>query len=162
MLELDCYRPGCLADIVGLHARYYARHWNFGLAFEAKVARELAEFLARMDPDRDLFVAAYHDGSVVGSIALDITGSGPDGAHLRWFIVGDAARGTGLGRRLLARAMDFCDESGSAAWLTTFDGLHAARALYERHGFALASERAEDQWSGGVREQLFRRPAKAR
>jgi hypothetical protein len=41
------------------------------------------------------------------------------------------------------------------AWLTTFRGLDAARALYERHGFRLAAEEAADQWSGGVGVQRF-------
>jgi hypothetical protein len=49
----------------------------------------------------------------------------------------------------------------SAVWLTTFAGLDAARALYERYGFALADESDADQWQGGVREQLFKRPAPA-
>lgn len=157
--EFDAYRPGALADIVGLHARYYHRHWGFGLAFETKVAAEMAEFLARRDPARDLFLASYLDGRVLGSVTLDVAGGGPMGAHLRWFIVSDEARGTGLGGMLLSRAMAFCDAAGVSAWLTTFAGLDAARALYERHGFTLTSESTVDQWSGGVREQLFQRPA---
>lgn len=159
--EFDAYRPGCLADIVGLHARYYHRHWGFGQAFETKVAAELAEFVTRRDAERDLFLNAYHDGHVVGSVTLDVVGGGPSGAHLRWFIVSEEARGTGLGGVLLSRAMTFCDEAGLPCWLTTFAGLEAARALYERYGFRLTSESAVDQWSGGVREQLFQRPAAA-
>ncbi|MBL8582123.1 MAG: GNAT family N-acetyltransferase [Rhizobiaceae bacterium] len=145
-----------------MHARYYHRHWGFGQVFEAKVAAGLAEFLARRDPARDLFLNAYHDGRVVGSVTLDVTGGGPSGAHLRWFIVSNDARGTGLGGVLLSRAIAFCDEAGLPCWLTTFSGLQAARALYERQGFTLASESEVDQWSGGVREQLFQRPASLR
>lgn len=40
-------------------------------------------------------------------------------------------------------------------YLTTFDGLHAARYLYESMGFELTKETSVDQWNGGVREQLF-------
>ncbi|MER2534267.1 MAG: GNAT family N-acetyltransferase [Rhizobiaceae bacterium] len=153
---MDGYRPGCLGDIVALHARYYAREWSFGLAFEAKVATELAEFLSRMDLSRDLFVAAYDGDRLAGSIVVDVSGGGPEGAHLRWFIVSDEARGTGLGAALMGRAMHFCDAQGvRRVWLTTFRGLDAARRLYERHGFRLAGERAEDQWQGGVVEQRF-------
>jgi RimJ/RimL family protein N-acetyltransferase len=158
MIEFDGYRPGALADIVGLHARYYARHWNFGLAFEAKVATELAEFLSRMDGARDVFLAAYSQGMVVGSIAIDVSGGGPKGAHLRWFIVGEP--GKGLGKTLLDRGIAHCDRLGvPSIWLTTFAGLDIARALYDRHGFALAGERDQDQWQGGVREQVFVRPS---
>ena len=38
-------------------------------------------------------------------------------------------------------------------------GLDVARALYERFGFRLESENDADQWAGGVREQVFERPA---
>ena len=50
--------------------------------------------------------------------------------------------------------------ANGSCWLTTFAGLGAARALYERHGFVIDSESAVDQWRGGVREQLFVRPAR--
>jgi GNAT superfamily N-acetyltransferase len=157
-IELDAYRPGALAGIVGLHAAYYSREWNFGLAFETMVAAGLAEFLARMDPERDLFLAAYLNGQLVGSIVIDESGGGRDGAHLRWFIVGEAARGCGLGKTLMDRAMAHCDALGCEnVWLTTFAGLGAARALYERHGFVMIAESDVDQWSGGVREQRFER-----
>jgi ribosomal protein S18 acetylase RimI-like enzyme len=146
-----------------MHAAYYARDWHFGLPFEAKVAGELAEFLSRMDSAEDQFLAAYRGDELVGSVVVDRTGGGPMGAHLRWFIVSDAARGTGLGKRLIEAAMAHCDQRlFERVWLTTFAGLDAARALYERHGFALVSEAERDQWSGGVREQLYERRMPAR
>ena len=161
MLTFDGYRPGALASVVGLHARYYALHWGFGLAFETKVATELAEFLSRIDLEKDLFLAAYDGDELVGSIAVDATGGGEHGAHLRWFIV--AKPGFGLGRRLLRSAIEFCDARRYARiWLTTFAGLDAARALYEKHGFVLTSEAETDQWHGGVREQRFERWVDAR
>jgi GNAT superfamily N-acetyltransferase len=156
--EIAGYRPGALAAIVGLHAGYYARHWNFGLPFETKVGAELAEFLARHDAQRDLFLVAYHDGDAVASVIIDQTGGGPQGAHLRWFIVSETMQGKGLGADLLGRAVGFCDERGyERIWLTTFAGLDAARSLYERFGFALAGETKTDQWSGDVVEQIFER-----
>jgi GNAT superfamily N-acetyltransferase len=158
-IEIGGYRPGALAAIVGLHAHYYARHWNFGLPFETKVGAELAEFLARHNPERDLFLAAYGENGAVASVVVDATAGGPRGAHLRWFIVSEEMQGKGLGADLLGRALSFCDERGyQRIWLTTFAGLDAARALYERHGFALAGEAEVDQWSGGVQEQVFERP----
>jgi GNAT superfamily N-acetyltransferase len=156
--EIAGYRPGALAAIVGLHAGYYARHWNFGLPFETKVGAELAEFLARHDPQHDLFLVAYSDGDAVASVIIDQTGGGPRGAHLRWFIVSEQMQGKGLGADLLGRALAFCDERGyERVWLTTFAGLDAARGLYDRHGFVLTGEADSDQWSGGVREQVFER-----
>jgi GNAT superfamily N-acetyltransferase len=156
--EIGGYRPGALAAIVGLHAGYYARHWNFGLPFETRVGAELAEFLARHDPARDLFLVAYFDGDAVGSVIIDQSGGSAQGAHLRWFIVSEQMQGKGLGADLLGRALNFCDELGyERVWLTTFAGLDAARGLYERHGFALTGEAETDQWGGDVREQVFER-----
>lgn len=159
-MEFGGYRPGCVAEIVGLHARYYARAWSFGLPFEAKVAAELGAFLGRMQAGEDLFLTAYDGDDLAGSITVDASGGGSAGAHLRWYIVSDRARGSGLGGLLMDRAMRFCDERGLPVWLTTFAGLDAARRLYERHGFVLAGECADDQWSGGVREQRFERRAR--
>jgi GNAT superfamily N-acetyltransferase len=159
---IDGYRPGALAAVVKLHMDYYAPSWNFGLAFETKVAGELAEFLARRDPDRDLFLAAYEPGGdVVGTITIDAIDAAGTGAHLRWFITGTQARGAGLGRTLFNRAFAFCDARGyDAIYLTTFAGLDAAKHLYEGAGFSLVSENDVDQWQGGVREQRFERRRK--
>lgn len=158
----DAYRPGSLAGVVGLHMAYYGDAWGFGLEFETKVALEMAEFLRRMEPGRDLFLTAWDaEGRLAGSVTVDISGGGPQGGHLRWFIVSSETRGRGLGKDLMTRAMEFCDRQHIVqTWLTTFAGLDAARGLYERHGFRLASESHEDQWRGGVREQLFLRGRK--
>lgn len=152
---LDEYRPGCAASIVALHMDYYAKEWGFGRPFEAMVAHELGAFLARYDPEQDLFLNAFRaDGALLASITID--GAGGDRAQLRWFIVSNAARGAGLGRTLMDRAMAFCRERQFASvYLTTFEGLHAARALYERAGFQLTDETEKDPWSGTVGIQRF-------
>ncbi|MEM8975819.1 MAG: GNAT family N-acetyltransferase [Pseudomonadota bacterium] len=158
-IKLAGYLPGALAETVRLHMEYYAPQWNFGVAFETKVASEMAEFLGRLDADRDLFLTAHNDqGDMLGSITIDAEEVDSEGAHLRWFITSDAARGTGLGRALMSRAIQFCDQCGyDRIYLTTFAGLEAARHLYESFGFVMVSESAVDQWQGGVREQRFER-----
>ena len=154
------YRPGALAALIGLHMAYYAPQWGFGAAFEAKLAGDMGSFVARLDPSRDLFLTAWGaDGRLWGSITIDgIDGHDAAGSHLRWYIVADAARGRGLGAALMARAMAFVDGCGyRRCTLTTFAGLDAARALYERHGFALVAEETADPWSGTVGLQRFDR-----
>ena len=77
-------------------------------------------------------------------------------AHLRWFIVSDALRGKGAGSQLLRTALDFCRDCGyGRVYLSTFEGLHAARHLYEKHGFRLVQERRGAQWGREVIEQRF-------
>jgi GNAT superfamily N-acetyltransferase len=101
---------------------------------------------------------AADDGGLLGSIAIDGEDLGDGSAHLRWFIVADRARGTGLGRRLLEQALAFCDAQGFACTqLWTFDGLHAARRLYEANGFVLAEQWPGTQWGPLVQEQRFER-----
>lgn len=154
---IDGYRPGDLAAVIGLHMDYYAAQWNFGLAFETKIASELAEFLGRFDAQDDLFVCARNaDDRVVASISVDRPARPGDFAHLRWFVVSRDCRGKGLGRRLMDRAVSHCRDNGyGGIYLTTFAGLDAARHLYEAFGFRLVSETDVDQWQGGVREQRF-------
>ncbi len=50
---------------------------------------------------------------MVGSVAIDGEDLGNNEAHLRWFILDDACRGTGIGRQLLACAMQFAINSSS-------------------------------------------------
>jgi len=160
---VEGYQPGILAEIVALHMAYYNQFWDFGVTFETKVGGEIAGFLRRYVPGRDLLLSARtQDGAMIGSITMHGPHDMPDGyddaAHLRWFIVSDEARGKGLGRVLLRCALDFCDEKDyPLAYLTTFSGLHAARHLYESVGFRLVATSAVDQWGAGVQEQRFER-----
>jgi GNAT superfamily N-acetyltransferase len=155
-IALAGYVPGAIGRVAELHASYYSQAWNFGLYFEAKVASELAEFLRRYDPARDGFWTVVKDGRVEGAIALDAAEADAEGAHLRWFILSDALRGQGMGRRLLAAALELCRQRGYArVYLWTFAGLDAARHLYEEFGFQLAEQVEGEQWGRRVLEQRY-------
>lgn len=152
------YRPGCIGDIASLHARFYSQLAGFGSFFEHKVATELAGFATSLpSPDRQLWLC-LEGGRSLASIAID--GDPASGlAHLRWFIVDNTLRGTGIGRQLLERALDFADSRYRQTYLWTFKGLDAARHLYESHGFQLAQEAPGEQWGAAVTEQRFVRNA---
>jgi GNAT superfamily N-acetyltransferase len=150
------YLPGCIGRIAELHGSYYSRHAGFGVHFESKVARELAEFCEHFDAERDGLWLALKQGRVEAAIAIDGSGAGGKGAHLRWFIASDALRGVGVGSRLLAAAIDFCHiRNYEAVYLWTFEGLEAARHLYEKSGFRLAHQQRGRQWGHEVSEQRF-------
>ncbi|BDG70286.1 GNAT family N-acetyltransferase [Roseomonas fluvialis] len=147
------WTPGAIGDIAALHARTYAATHGFGAFFEAKVARELGDFLLRLDPARDLFRCAMRDGRVLGSIALDC-GEDPASAHLRWFILDPALRGQGLGRRWLAEAIGQARRVGlPEIHLWTLDGLDTAARLYAAAGFVLDREVTAQQWGRAVTER---------
>lgn len=150
------YRPGSIGRVTAMHGEYYAREWGFSRYFESKVATGLCDFLERYVETRDGFWTASLDGRIEGAIAIDGTDAETDGAHLRWFIVSDVLRGTGVGGRLIKVAMDFCREQGySRVYLETFAGLEPARHLYEKVGFELTREWQGTQWGTPVREQRF-------
>jgi len=150
------YIPGAIGRVAELHGTYYHTHWGFGLFFEAKVATELAEFLERYDAQRDGFWTARSEGRVEGSIAIDGSHALDGGAHLRWFIMSNTLRGRGVGNRLINAAIDFCRLQGyKRVYLWTFEGLNAARHLYEKAGFTLVEHHRGTQWGTEVTEQRF-------
>jgi GNAT superfamily N-acetyltransferase len=150
------YVPGSLGRVAELHGIYYHNHWGFGLFFEAKVATELSEFLKQYNENRDGFWTVFADGRVEGSLAIDGIHAESKGAHLRWFIMSDALRGKGMGNRLINIAIRFCGNRGyKKIYLWTFEGLNAARHLYEKNGFKLVEAHSGIQWGTEVNEQRF-------
>ncbi len=152
------YQPGMIGRITEMHGSYYAREHHFGSFFEAKVAAGLADFSGRLDNANNQIWLAMQNGRIVGSVAIDGEDLGNNEAHLRWFILDDGCRGGGVGRKLIAEAMKFCDERQfSAVQLWTFNKLTAARRLYESFGFVLSKEWQGDQWGSTITEQQFTR-----
>jgi GNAT superfamily N-acetyltransferase len=153
---VEGYVPGCIGRVVELHGTYYHEHWGFGVFFEARMATEIAALFGRYDSARDGFWTASLEGRVEASIAIDGLKAAEEGAHLRWFIVSDALRGRGVGNRLLDTAVSFCRERGyPSVDLWTFEGLDAARHLYEKAGFRLVGQQRGQQWGTPVTEQHF-------
>jgi len=150
------YTPGAIGRIVEMHAEYYSKAWGFGQFFEIKVATGLCEFLSRFDEARDGFWTVVRENRVEGSIAIDGIKGVSEGAHLRWFIVSSILRGRGFGNRLLDEAIAFCKSRHfSRVYLFTFEGLEAARHLYEKFGFHLVREEEGNSWGTRVNEQEF-------
>jgi hypothetical protein len=57
---------------------------------------------------------------------------------------------------LISLAVQFCkDKEYPKIFLWTFEGLDAARRLYERHNFRLCETQEVDQWGQHIREQKF-------
>ncbi|MRR13950.1 GNAT family N-acetyltransferase, partial [archaeon] len=147
------YVPGAIGRVVELNGRYYHDNWGFGLFFEAMVATDLSGFLKRYNETRDGFWTASSRDRIEAHITIDGANAESTGAHLRYFIVSDELRGTGIGRDLITRAVAFCREAGhSKVYLWTFDGLHAARHLYEGAGFRMVEMQKGSRWGAEVIE----------
>jgi GNAT superfamily N-acetyltransferase len=150
------YAPGAIGRVTELHASYYQQHWGFGLFFEAKVATELASFLEHYDEHRDGIWVARINGSIEGSIAIDGARAATEGAHLRWYLMSDEVRGQGVGQRSIETAIAFCRvQRYRSVYLWTFEGLDAARHVYEKNGFRLVEQRRGTRWGREVNEQRF-------
>ena len=150
------YIPGSIGRIAEMHGKYYAENWHFGHYFEAKVATELSEFVTRYDRKTDGIWVVVQNGRVEGSIVIDGVHTQDEDAHLRWFITSDELRGKGYGNRLLQEAIIFCKaQNYPRVYLWTFEGLDAARKLYEKAGFVLEYEKRGQQWGTEVTEQKF-------
>lgn len=90
---------------------------------------------------------AEQDDHLVGCTAIALRDG--DAAQLRWVLVDTAARGMGLGRRLVEAALDFSRESGcSRVFLESTDGLPESQALYDDLGFETVSSNVEELWDG--------------
>jgi GNAT superfamily N-acetyltransferase len=135
---------------------YYHDNWGFDVSFETQEARELADFLSNFDPSRDGLWVASGNGSLAGSVAIDGRQSLTGGARLRWFIVAPRFQGQGVGTALIRKARDFCREVGHrSVFLWTFQGLEAARRIYEAHGFVLSQQYSVQQWGRTIVEQQY-------
>jgi GNAT superfamily N-acetyltransferase len=150
------YLPGCIGRVTELHGDFYHRHAGFGVYFESKVASELSAFLQRYDAERDGIWLILVDGKVEGSVVVDGLHAEDEGAQLRWFILSDRMRGCGSGNVLLTAAVNFCRARRyERIYLWTFEGLNAARHLYEKYGFCLAKQQPGMRWGAEVIEQCF-------
>lgn len=159
--SLTGYFPGLIGKVVELHASYYSQHWGLDLSFEIQVAKELSEFMGAFVAGRDAFWAAGWEGEFAGFMAIDGRLSNTEGARLRWFIVPPSFQGRGVGRALIRAGMRFCMEAGhKRVFLWTFEGLDAARRLYEQQGFRLSFQHELTQWGRVIREQKFEWEAK--
>ncbi|MFJ7911694.1 GNAT family N-acetyltransferase [Kitasatospora sp. NPDC096204] len=154
----EAVRPGDLGAVAALHGVLYTREYGMDATMEAYVAAGMAELVlacAREGgaaPGR-LWVAEL-DGRVVGATGLTRAEERLGWGRLRWVILDPAARGRGLGRRLLETALDEArTRSYQGVLLWTVTGLDAAHHLYAKAGFKLTVSRAARKFGLDTVEQ---------
>ncbi len=138
------YPSGLIGTIAALFGRTIAASHGVDWTLDAMIAEEQIEFFRRFDPVRDRVWVALREGVPQGGLTIEgpRAESGQNAARLRFFILDESLRGRGLGRRMVAEAMQFCrDQRYPSVYLTTLPGLDAAFRLYAEQGFALVSKR---------------------
>ncbi|MEU3628633.1 MarR family transcriptional regulator [Amycolatopsis coloradensis] len=133
-------RPGDFGWVVHRHGALYSREHGWDERFEALVARVVADYVdKRGEPRQAGWIAELH-GERVGSVFCMPAEDGVT-AKLRMLLLEPAARGRGVGKRLVAECVEFARGSGYQAMeLWTVSLLDAARGIYRKAGFQLASE----------------------
>lgn len=103
------------------------------------VRAELVRWLRSIELQR-AFLAVDQTGRGLGFATLDVVDGEP---YLDQLAVRVDAMRRGIGRRLLACAVDWARAAGgSALWLTTYDHVPFNRPYYERHGYLVVPEDA--------------------
>jgi GNAT superfamily N-acetyltransferase len=145
--------PGDLGWTVMAHGEFYAREFGWDTSFEALVAKIVADYAASNDTRKAAWIAEL-DGQRVGCVYC-VTAD-EQTAQLRILLVDPAARGHGLGARLVDECLSFAREAGYKRMkLWTNHPLAAARRIYLSRGFTLTGEDPHHSFGADLIGQVY-------
>ncbi|HEY6500487.1 MAG TPA: helix-turn-helix domain-containing GNAT family N-acetyltransferase [Streptosporangiaceae bacterium] len=149
-------RPGDLGWVIQRQAAGYAAEYGWDETYEALVARIIADFVDSHDPAREAAWIAEADGQRVGSILC--VRKSDTVAQLRLLYVDPAARGLGIGSKLVEECLRFARAAGyTEMTLWTNSVLAQARRIYQRTGFTLTGEEAHHSFGADLVGQNWTR-----
>ncbi|RKT55918.1 bifunctional helix-turn-helix transcriptional regulator/GNAT family N-acetyltransferase [Saccharothrix australiensis] len=147
-------RPGDLGWVVHRHGVRYAEEYGYDDTFEALVARVVADYVERHDPAREAAWIAEVDGEPVGSVFC--VRADEHTAQLRLLLVEPAARGLGIGKRLVEECVRFATRAGYRRMaLETVSEVEAARGIYRRAGFEPVASAPTRKWGRDLVEETW-------
>ena len=133
------HQPGDIGWVTHRQGKLYAEEYGWDETYEALVADILSAFVKTFDRSRARAWIVEMDGAIVGSVFL--VKQSDEVAKLRLLYIEPAARGHGIGTRLVEECVAFARGKGyRTLTLWTNDILASARRIYEGHGFRLISQ----------------------
>ncbi|URK87468.1 helix-turn-helix domain-containing GNAT family N-acetyltransferase [Rhizobium sp. RCAM05350] len=149
------HRIGDMGMVISSQAKAYAESYGWNGEYEALVVEICAAFIRNFDPACERCWIAERNGTFLGSISL-VKGSSEGTAKLRLLSVDAAARGQGLGTKLVNACIEFAREAGyQRLELWTNDILVAARRIYVAAGFTLEKEEAHHSFGKDLTGQIW-------
>jgi GNAT superfamily N-acetyltransferase len=146
--------PGDLGWVVMAHGELYNREYGWDTSFEALVARIVADYANDHDDAREAAWIAEVEGRRAGCVFC--VAADERTAQLRILLVDPAARGHGLGARLVDECLDFARGAGYKRMkLWTNDPLVAARHIYLSRGFTLVEEEPHHSFGADMTGQVY-------
>jgi len=136
---LRSHQPGDIGWVVHRHGVLYVQEYGLDERFEALVAESVAGFIRRFDAGRERCWIAEQDGGNVGCVFLMKRSATV--AVVRLLLVEPAARGAGLGARLLSEGVRVARLAGyGRVTLQAANEFRAARRVFQRVGFSVVRE----------------------
>jgi DNA-binding MarR family transcriptional regulator/N-acetylglutamate synthase-like GNAT family acetyltransferase len=133
-IALRAHQPGDLGWVVQQNGALYAAEYGWDISYEALVAEIVAQFVRQFDAQREACWIAERDGIRIG--AVFVVKQSDEVAKLRLLLVDPAARGLGVGKRLVDQCIAFARARGyRKLTLWTQDILLKARRIYSQAGF---------------------------
>jgi len=133
------HRAGDMGWIVSRQGALYADEYGWTAEYEALAAEIVAQVLKNFDPTRERCWIAERNGARVGAVM--IVKHSDTVAQLRLLHVERAARGLGIGKRLVDECIRFSRAAGyGKITLWTQANLLAARHLYRTAGFTCVAQ----------------------
>jgi DNA-binding MarR family transcriptional regulator/GNAT superfamily N-acetyltransferase len=147
-------QPGDAGWIVHRHGVRYAEEYGWDATFEALVARIVADYVDTHEPRRENAWIAEVNGRPVGCVLC--VRRDDDVAQLRLLLVEPAARGMGMGSRLVDECVRFARRAGyRQIMLWTNDVLVDAQRVYEKAGFELRDQAPHHSFGHDLVEQTW-------
>ncbi|MFJ2154325.1 GNAT family N-acetyltransferase [Streptomyces microflavus] len=149
-------RPGDLGWVVMAHGEFYEREFGWDADFEALVARIVTDYAEGKGAGPQAAWIAELDGRRAGCVFC--VSANRRTAKLRLLLADPAARGLGLGTRLVEECLQFARGAGyEAITLWTNDTLASARHLYQKCGFQLVAEEPHHSFGQDLVGQTWQR-----